>query len=239
MCVHVGVCAPMVQVIDSLVHHVSDRFVKVLDHPVLKAFAVFDHRHWPADKESLATYGHGEIKLLFDHYSSFFDDTTLSQVLEQWQLLIVEIKDSPGLMSRSFKQLWPHMLCTFTGEFNLILRCVACMLLLPCDTSECERIFSLMYDIKTGKRSRLGQQNLCNLMLWHYHGKDLKPWEIPFREIYDEFQKLATGPRGRERHVPTSGCVYSHRVESSAPTATATAAPVGPSSACASGTADA
>jgi len=50
-------------------------------------------------------------------------------------------------------------------------------------TSEAERIFSLMNDIKTSERSRLGQRNLAALMFWHYHGKDLKPWQLPVQDI--------------------------------------------------------
>ena len=38
-------------------------------------------------------------------------------------------------------------------------------LLIPADTSECERIFSLMNDLKTAERNSMGQQNLKNLML--------------------------------------------------------------------------
>ena len=47
------------------------------------------------------------------------------------------------------------------------------MLLLPCDTSECDRIFSLMNDLKTSERNRLGQENLRSIMLWPYEGKEL------------------------------------------------------------------
>lgn len=52
------------------------------------------------------------------------------------------------------------MLVTFSGEYMSVLRLVAIMLLIPLDTSEAERIFSLMNDIKTSERSSLGQRNL-------------------------------------------------------------------------------
>ena len=79
------------------------------------------------------------------------------------------------------------MLTMYTSEYLYVLRLVAIMLLIPLDTSEAERIFSLMNDIKTSERSRLGQRNLAALMFWHYHGKDLKPWQLPVQDIIKYF----------------------------------------------------
>ena len=47
----------------------------------------------------------------------------------------------------------------FTHEYCYVyvLRLVVFMLLIPLDTSEAERIFSLMNDIKTSQRTQLGQ----------------------------------------------------------------------------------
>ena len=69
------------------------------------------------------------------------------------------------MQMRKFHQLWSHMLLHYGEQFNLVLRLVAVALLLPTDTSECERIFSLMNDLKTELRSALGQTNLRNLMI--------------------------------------------------------------------------
>ena len=62
----------------------------------------------------------------------------------RWTDLKEEISRSPGLKQRPFKSLWSHMLVTFSGEYMSALRLVAIMLLIPLDTSEAERIFSLM-----------------------------------------------------------------------------------------------
>ena len=98
----------------------------------------------------------------------------------------------------SFKSLWPHMLITFTSEFQHVLRLVVIMLLIPLDDSEAERVFSLMNDIKTAERSTLGQLNLAALMIWHYYGKSVKPWDLPVQEILKEFHGLVTDQvRGR------------------------------------------
>ena len=55
-------------------------------------------------------------------------------------------------------------------------------LLLP--TSEAERIFSLMNDIKTSERSRLGQRMTSQRSCYgDWHGKDLKQWQLPVQDI--------------------------------------------------------
>ena len=58
------------------------------------------------------------------------------------------------------------MLVQFGDTYGHVLRLAAILLLIPLDTSECERIFSLMNNVKTADRSRLSQANLRNLMLW-------------------------------------------------------------------------
>ena len=59
------------------------------------------------------------------------------------------------------------------------------------DTSECERIFSLMNDLKTSERSLLGQENLRSLMIWHMEGKELPCSQVPVMAILKEFRALA------------------------------------------------
>jgi hypothetical protein len=83
-----------------------------------------------------------------------------------------------------------------------VLRFVVFMLLVPVDTSEAERIFSLMNDIKTYARTRLQQQNLNAMMVWNYYGNKLEPWQVPVHEILKEFHALANNPtQGRNKHI--------------------------------------
>ena len=73
------------------------------------------------------------------------------------------------------------------------------MLLIPTDTSECERVvFSLMNDLKTAERSSLGA-SLKNLMVWHSMGKHLSCEQVPVVPILREFRALA-GVKGRNAH---------------------------------------
>ena len=80
----------------------------------------------------------------------------------------------------------------------MLLRLAAILLLIPLDTSECERIFSLMNNVKTTDRSRLSQANLRNLMLWHYHGKKFTLKNLAWLSILKEFKLLA--PNRKRKH---------------------------------------
>ena len=82
---------------------------------------------------------------------------------------------------------------------------------IPVDTSECERIFSLMNNLKTAQHSRLGN-NLKNLMLWHTMAKDTPCAEVPVMEILNEFRALA-GIRGRNAHRGSNPPQYDDRVK--------------------------
>ena len=89
----------------------------------------------------------------------------------------------------------------YGDQYMHLLRLAAILLLLPVDTSECERIFSLMNNIKTADRSKLSQNNLRNLMLWHYHGKRFRLDQLPWQSILKEFKLLAPD-RKRKKHKP-------------------------------------
>ena len=83
------------------------------------------------------------------------------------------------------------------------------------DTSEAERIFSLMNDIKTSERASLGQRNLAALMSWHYHGHKLKPWQVPVHETFKEFRAMAADRVfGRSKHSAAVPIVYDYKVNS-------------------------
>ena len=57
-------------------------FGNVLDDQagIIKAFAVLDHRYWPADATKLETFGDDDVKTLFEHFKSFWDDTSEAEV---------------------------------------------------------------------------------------------------------------------------------------------------------------
>ena len=81
----------------------------------------------------------------------------------------------------------------------LVLRLVVISLLIPADTSECERIFSLMNNVKSSERASMGPRTLKHLMLWHRLAKDIKLPNVPVMAILKEFRTMA-GENGRRPH---------------------------------------
>jgi len=159
-------------------------------------------------------------------------------VLEQWEDLKAEI-NAPTLRTLTFHQLWANMLVQYADEYALVLRLVVISLLIPADTSECERIFSLMNDLKTAERSSMGQQNLKNLMLWHImgyktdaEGKKVKMpcCDVPVMAILKEFRSMAFengGTLGRKAHRAAAVPKYEyekHRAPVKAATSAASSA---------------
>ena len=145
-----------IEVIDALSSHLVERFLKGLDDPVLEAFSIFDVRKWPADKGVLKESYIDGMRLLYKTYKIFYaEEETEEMVLEQWEDLKAEI-NVPTLRTLSFHQLWANMLVQYADEYALVLRLVVISLLIPADTSECERIFSLMNDLKTAERNLMG-----------------------------------------------------------------------------------
>ena len=64
---------------------------------------------------------------------------------QQWKAIKTEINGEIGLSSRKFHELWPHMLIHYSDEdeYADILRLVViALVLIPTDTSECERAYS-------------------------------------------------------------------------------------------------
>ena len=57
----------------------------------------------------------------------------------------------------SFHELWARVPVQFTDQYRLVLRLVVISLFIPADISKCERIFSLINDVETSKRSNLRQ----------------------------------------------------------------------------------
>ena len=108
-----------------------------------------------------------------------------------------------------------------------MLRLVVFALVIPADTSQCERIFSLMNNIKTSERSSMKQQMLSNLMLWHFIARKLdkdgtrsdEPMpcrDVPVMAILKEFRALSSEEYRRSAHRPAEPAKYEyekHRIK--------------------------
>ena len=115
-----------------------------------------------------------------------------------------------GLRSHKFHYMWARVLIHYSDEYPVVLRLVVIALLIPADTSECERIFSLMNDLKTAERERMGQQVLKNLMMWHSVARNLPCEKVPVMAILKEWRSMATGERGRKPHRPQPPVAYEY-----------------------------
>ena len=67
-----------------------------------------------------------------------------------------------------------------------------------------------MNDTKTSERSRLGQENLKNLMLWHRLGRTCKVQDIPVMAILKGFRAMAS-VKGRRPHCPWPQVTYEYQ----------------------------
>ena len=67
-----------------------------------------------------------------------------------------------------------------------------------------------MNDIKTSERSRLGQKNLKNLMLWHRLGRTCKVQDTPVIAILKEFRVMAF-VKGSRPHRPWPQVTYEYQ----------------------------
>ena len=209
------------QVLDALNEHLIERFQKVLDDPVLKSMSVFDNRFWPSDSSKLEGINDGQIEDLYEAFKGFFEEhEPVELVVEQWNELQSMIIDNVHLMNRKFHDLWPYVLVHFHNRYPLPLRLVVISMLIVCDTSECERIFSLMNDIKTAERSLMGTRTLRNLMLWHRMARKVSEdgtlekahllcRDVPVMEIIKAFRELA-GEHGRRPHRSFPVPVYEY-----------------------------
>ena len=109
--------------------------------------------------------------------------------------------------SLKFHELWARMLIHYSDNYSRVLKLVVIALLIPADTSECERVFSLMNDLKTSERNSLGQDNLKHTMLWHTVAKALSCQQVPVQAILKEFLELG-GLKGRRTHQGTTPPTY-------------------------------
>ena len=128
--------------------------------------------------------------LLFTHYEHFFSDSSKEEVLSQWFELTKLILSSPGLVSRKCTRVMisgdtclSNRVSRVTSTLTVV-RLAAFLLLLAIDTSECERVFSLMSNIKSAHRAHVNQVACSTSIMGangHFHrfGPSLpSPWPV-------------------------------------------------------------
>lgn len=181
------------------------RYTTALSDPRIVAFRVFEHRLWPAYEQGqlnggpdLYNYGIKQISYLIDNYSTFFQRDEAVQCLTQWTRLKVLIMRDGVLSALKFDQLWPRILTGFR-EFNIVGRLIAIMVILPMDTSGCERLFSLMNRIMCKWQTRMKPETLRNQMIWYEANRLLNPadWRLAVAMISSKWLKAGSTKSGK------------------------------------------
>ncbi len=71
----------------------------------------------------------------------------------------------PVLKSLTFQKLWPRILLHYP-EYNVCNRMILIMIILPVDTSGCERIFSRVNLLMSKFQTSMKHETLRNMLIW-------------------------------------------------------------------------
>ena len=126
---------------------------------------LYEHRSWPIQNlEMLKLHGNAELKSLLRHFSAFFTPEEARDLVLDWPVFKRFLAQEAFFNACTASQFWGHVAQHFGGRHPLIIRMIALYQMIPLDTSEAERGFSLMNLIKTALRNRMGPTHLCDLM---------------------------------------------------------------------------
>jgi len=185
---------------------------------VFKAGCTFEHMRWPSfDTDRLALESHGEeqVELLLGHYKTLFGylggDPAKARC--EWRRLKCFVGREATLISLSYLELYERLFNQKGNKFMYgtdgtcsdklddmsfynILLLLSIIMSYAVDTSICERGFALMNNLKTARRSRMGNLLLRTLMTICELGKEWgDPTKIPINEIVTEWREQSS--RGR------------------------------------------
>jgi hypothetical protein len=193
-------------VTSSLEKYLSDRFASILKDPVLKAACIFEHARWPSlatSRATLESYGEKEIDLLLAHYKTLFSylGGDADKVQREWRRLKLKVSGDATLASLPYAELYERLYDHYSRKddphhFYNVLLLQAMIGCLAMDTSICERGFSLMNNLKTARRSSMGNELLRMLMTICSLGKEWRDSsKIPVEAIVEEWRSQSK--RGR------------------------------------------
>ena len=191
------------QICDNLAGAFAQWYKTALDDPCVKLMSVFDRQTWdfgPDDRDKLEAYGINEITRLMDNYSQFFTGADNAMCLKQWLQLKKTIVREKALRSLPFEKLWPHILLHYT-EFNVINWLVAIVVLLPVDTSGCERLFSHMNLLMSRTQASMSHETLRHMLIWYECNCVLPPdeWDLVLRKTVQRWLKADTTKSGKRK----------------------------------------
>jgi hypothetical protein len=155
-----------------------------------------------------------QISQLIHTYRAFFQNPNGTSVpgevvLTQWKHMKKLIVSDASLSRMKFNELWPMMLDGYARQFNFILRVVGVALTFSVDTSGCERLISLLNNLKTKFQEKMAHETLRDLVWWYkwQHQLRVKPheWEaVPKRTL---IRWSASGRRHQSEVIDVSQVV--------------------------------
>lgn len=158
------------EIVAQTLQNIDKRFASFIDDPVVAALRMFDPQNWPQDTKSLEIYGEDNVSLLYNHFSAVLEKKgyEVNEAALEWVDLKKHVNrlqavNKPPL---PFLKLWQSVLCqdSVSGRFRNILALVQIALVIPINSAECERGFSLMARVKCDWRNRLKPDTLTELM---------------------------------------------------------------------------
>jgi hypothetical protein len=201
------------QICEDLAGSIRIRYFTALDDDTVKQFSVLDPRRWPKkDADALLSHGNVQISQLIHTYRAFFQNPNGTSVpgelvLTQWKQMKKLIVSDASLSRMKFNELWPMMLDGYAQQFNFILRVVGIALTFSVDTSGCERLISLMNDLKTKFQEKMAHETLRDLVWWYKCQHQLKPheWEAVLKRTLGRWS--ASGRRHQSEVIDVSQVV--------------------------------
>ena len=143
-----------------------DRFQSLVANPVLRAgMMLYEHRTWPIqDLALLNVYADQQLRMLLRHFKAFFTTEESKELIADWPIFKRHLSKYGFFNACTASEFWEHVAQHFSDRHPLIIRMVALYQIVPLDTSEYERGFSLMNWIKTALQNRVGTKHLNDLM---------------------------------------------------------------------------
>ena len=148
---------------------------------------------------ALEAHGADELNKLLHHFSIFFTPEEKDAARREWARLKEKISKNAWLHTLDVRECYVRLFTQhgLREPLKHILRMAAIMWLLTPDTSESERYFSIMNDIKTATRNRLKHLTLNRLMHWHIHfskltAAEFHPYAVRILKVWKAGAKRTT-----------------------------------------------
>ncbi len=205
------------QIIDDTLKHINDRFESLEKNKIIQAAGIVNTQNWPSGGEALAVYGDEEVEVLFNHFEGPLKKrhVDINSTKVQWSELKVfvtrhmqlektakkkEQKSSKkGKHSKQRETIWEKIMTDpdLCERFNHILPLIKIILIIPVHTSNLERGFSQMNNMKTDKRNKLTTCSLNSLLTVKLSGIDFKEYD-PTNAIlsWSQFKQESDGKPG-------------------------------------------